>query len=84
MIPALLAISVGPRLFDGSIKDRYPSARHAWLLSIGMTALIVGVVLRMAIPAWQGQLFDLTWLGIAFFAILTFVILNRDHKDVVA
>ena len=82
-IPLLMGICLGPRLFVGRIREQYPTARHQWLLSIGMMTALIGVVLRMAFPTWQGSDFDLTWLGVSFFTILAFVLLNRGNKDVV-
>jgi hypothetical protein len=83
LLPVLMGVCVGPRLFVGRIREQYPNARHVWLLSIGMMTALVGVVARMAFPAWQGSKFDLTWLGVTFFTILAFVLLNRGDHDVV-
>lgn len=79
----LLGVCLGPRLFVGRMRERYPTARHLWLLSIGTMTALLGVVLRMAFRAWQGTAFDLTWLGVSFFTILAFVVLNRGNKDVI-
>lgn len=83
LLPILMGVCLGPRLFVGRISERYPTARHPWLVSIGLTTALLGVVLRMAVPTWRGMAFDLTWLGVSFFSILAFVLLNRGNDDVV-
>ncbi len=83
LIPLLYGVALGPSLLSGQLRRQYPTARHLWLLAIGMTTSGVGLVGRMTFPAWQGTAFDLTWLGISFFSILTFVLVNRRNKDVV-
>lgn len=77
----ILGVALSPRV-AGQLRQRYPTAKHLWLLSIGMTVILLGVTLRMAFPTWQGAGFDLSWLGIAFFSILLFVLINRGNKDV--
>lgn len=66
----------------GQLHRRYPTARHLWLLSIGMMTSLVRVTARMAFSVWQGSRFDLVWLGVTFFSILAFVLVNRGSKDV--
>lgn len=82
LIPMLFGVVLGPRIV-GRLRRSYPTAKHLWLLSIGMMTSFIGVLARMAFPDWQGAGFDLTWLGIAFFTILAFVLVNRGNKDVV-
>ncbi len=82
LTPLLFGIALGPRLI-GALRQKYPTAKQLWLLSIGMATVLVGVTARMAFPSWQGAGFDLSWLGVAFFSILAFVLVNRGNKDVV-
>ena len=82
-MPLLFGICLGPSLFAGRIEETYPTARHHWLVSIGTMTALIGVVLRMTFPTWQGSAFDLTWLGVTFFTILGFVLLNRGNKEVI-
>jgi len=83
LIPVLFGIALGPRLVDGQLREKYPTAKHLWLLSIGLMTSLIGIIARMAFPGWQGTGFDLTWLGTAFFSILAFVLVNHRNKDVV-
>lgn len=82
LVPIAFAAALGPRAII-VWRQHYPTAKQLWLLSVGMTTLLIGVALRMAFPAWQGSAFDLTWLGVAFLTILAFVLINRGNKDVV-
>ncbi len=82
IIPVLLGIALGWGM-TGRLRKRFPTARSIWLLSIGMTTCVAGVVITMINPSWIGGTYYLTWLGIAFFSILIFAILNRGNKDVV-
>ena len=83
LVSLLLGVALGQRL-SGRLRQSYPTANHLWLLSIGMSTMIVGVAVRMAFPVWQGTAFDLSWLGVAFFAILAFMLLNRGNKKVIS
>lgn len=65
------------------LREQYPAARRVWLLSVGLTTLVVGVATRMAFPQTQGTAFDLSWLGASFLTILVFVVANRKDKDVI-
>lgn len=82
LIPLLFGVALGPRIV-GQLRQRYPTAKQLWLLSIGMATMLAGVTARMAFPSWQGIAFDLPWLGVAFSSILVFVLVNRGNKDVV-
>ena len=82
LIPIVFGIALGPRLFDGHIQKRYPTAFCVWLVSLGLMTCLVGVTLRMSFPHWQGTGFDTAWLGVAFISILAFVLLNRENSDV--
>lgn len=64
------------------LREKYAGARCIWLLSAGMTTTMVGVATRMAFPQTQGASFDLAWLGVAFFTILAFVVINRKNPNV--
>ena len=64
------------------LHEKYPGARHVWLLSVGMTTMFIGVVARMAFPTIQGRAFDLAWVVLSFLTILTFVIINRKDQNV--
>jgi len=64
-------------------QEKYPGARWMWLLTVGMTTPTVGVATRMAFPQTQGTAFDLAWLGVSFFSILAFVVINRKNVHVV-
>lgn len=82
LTPLLFGVALGPRLVSG-LRQKYPTGKKLWLLSIGMATALVGVMARMAFPSWQGAEFDLPWIGVAFISILAFVVVNRGSKDVV-
>lgn len=65
-----------------NLKDRYPNARFIGLLSVGLVVATLGVGTRMAFPDTQGGLLDIVWLAVSFVFILTFVVINRHHPDV--
>ena len=46
-------------VFARRLREKYPGARRYWLLLVGMTTLLVGVIGRMAFPTIQGTEFDL-------------------------
>ena len=74
----LLRGQVGRRL-----QQSYPGARFVWLLSGGMATLVLGFAARMVFPQIQGKPFDLAWLGVSFFSILGFVLLNWTNPSVI-
>jgi hypothetical protein len=65
------------------LKETYPGARSIWLLTAGITAAVFGAATMLALPRRLGPGFDLAWLGISFFSILGFVIVNRKNADVI-
>ena len=64
------------------LRAKYPNATHIWLVSIGLTSVILGVVTRMLFPSLQGGLTDYVWISVSFFTILLFVVINRRDPDV--
>jgi hypothetical protein len=79
-------------IFGGSIlrgvtahrfREQYPGARWFWLLTVGQTSLVVGVTTMLAFPHSLGTPLDLAWLGMSFFSILLFVLINRKNRNVV-
>jgi hypothetical protein len=64
-------------------RQEYPGARWFWLLTVGQTSAVVGVATMLAFPHRLGTWFDLTWLGITFFSVLLFVLINRKNKYVI-
>lgn len=82
LTPLLFGIALGTRMVR-RLRQTYPTARQLWLLAIGMATIVIGVTARMAFPTWQGAGFDLPWLGVAFFSILAFILVNRGNKEVV-
>ena len=82
LIPLFFGLAIGPRI-AGRLRQKYPTAKQLWLLSVGVATSLVGVTARMAFPAWQGGGFDLVWVGAAFVFILAFVLVNRANKEVV-
>jgi len=81
-VPLVFGVAIGPTI-GSQLRQKYPTATGLWLLTIGMTTCLIGVLARMAFPSWQGTGFDLSWLGITFCSILAFVIINAGNKDVV-
>jgi peptidoglycan/LPS O-acetylase OafA/YrhL len=73
-------VTLGPSLLTGRLRRRYPTARHLWLLSIGMVTILVGVITMMARLGPNFSTLDSVWLCVAFFAILAFVLLNRGNN----
>lgn len=69
-------------LLTSKLRAKYPKAAHLWLLSIGMTSVMLGVLARIAMPALQGGFADYSWLMISFSTIFAFVIINRRDPDV--
>ncbi len=65
------------------LRERYPGARWFWLLTVGLATSVVGAATLMAFPAQRATAFDLTWLGVSFFAILAFILANRKNENVV-
>jgi hypothetical protein len=65
------------------LQESYPSARSIWLLTAGITTAVFGAATMMALPRSLGTGFDLAWLGISFFSILGFVLVNRNNADVI-
>jgi hypothetical protein len=64
-------------------REQYPGARWLWLLTVGQTSAVVGVATMLAFPDRHSIPFDLCWLGISFFSILLFVLINRKNREVV-
>ena len=64
-------------------REQYPGARWLWLLTVGQTSAVVGVATMLAFPGGLNTPFNLSWLGISFFSILLFVIVNRKNRNVV-
>jgi hypothetical protein len=64
-------------------REQYPGARSLWLLTVGQTSAAVGVATMLAFPEGLNTPFNLSWLGISFFSILLFVIVNRKNRNVV-
>ena len=84
VIASALLLGVALRdWFAGAVQSQYPNAKHTWLVSVGMCSAIVGVGTRMVMPQVQGGLVDYAWLSVTFFAILGFVLVNRNDPDVV-
>jgi hypothetical protein len=62
------------------LRAQDPGTRWIWLLSVGLTTCVAGVATRLAFPQAQGTAFDLTWVGLSFFSILAFFLLNRKDQ----
>jgi hypothetical protein len=65
-----------------SLRSKYPNASYIGLLSIGLCAVMFGVLARMVFPTLQGGYLDYVWLSISFTTILAFVVINRQDPDV--
>jgi hypothetical protein len=65
-----------------NLMARYPNARWIGLLSVGLVVAALGVFVRMAFPATQGDAVDIAWLSLSFVCILTFIVINRRDPDV--
>lgn len=66
-----------------NLRVKYPNAAYLWLVSIGMTSAVIGVVARLLMPSLQGSYTDYVWIAISFSTILAFVLINRHDRDVV-
>jgi hypothetical protein len=64
-------------------RAQYPGARWLWLLTVGQTSVVVGVATMLVFPDRRSIPFDPCWLGISFFSILLFVLVNRKNREVV-
>jgi hypothetical protein len=69
-------------VFAHNLRAKYPNAKSIWLLSVGMTSVLLGVLARMLLPSLQGVLTDYVWIIVSFSTILAFVVINRHDPDV--
>ena len=69
-------------VFARSLRAKYPNAKSIWLLSIGMTSVLLGMLARMLLPSLHGVTTDYVWIVVSFMTILAFVVINRHDPDV--
>ena len=69
-------------VFTRSLRAKYPNAKSIWLLSIGMTSVLLGMLARMLLPSLHGVTTDYVWIVVSFMTILAFVVINRHDPDV--
>ncbi|MCG6156519.1 hypothetical protein [Rubinisphaera margarita] len=82
LIPSALGLVLGIRMIP-QLWRNHPTARHIWLLAIGMIACLVEAVLNIAFPRGLDGDFHFVWLVIAFVSLLAFAVVNRKNRDVV-
>ncbi len=88
--PYVLALIVVPFwtvfFFRGGLKrivrDRYPSARHAWLLGFAAAAFVSWLIAQRFLPRIGQGLPTLGFLLPTMGAIVAFLVINRDAPDV--